>query len=496
MTSATDSLDADRTALLAICSDLRETDWQAQSGCPGWTVQDVVSHMGALFWLVVDPSKLPDVTGLPTERAQDAYVEKRRSMSAAEVLADYESVSAAALPVLDSLSGQSFEIPLGDLGTYRADTVPAAYSFDHYVHIRMDLFAPRGPLTADPPPSDELRLAPTLDWVAAALPQQNADVVAGPAWPRLVRDSAGPSAAGSTLGSGDPLGEVSLDGRAFVAAVTQRADWSAARIDAKDAELSPALLARLKVFEPGRGPAPAAGPPWPRPGWPRPGCLRPPRPRPYRLRPPGPYRLRPPRPRTGCGPPGPVPAAAPPASLPRLRACPAPWTLRPGCALSYSGIPGICRDCQDGTATMAHRCCSRRPGNDNDGPALLLARHPWDIVVVGVGLATASVGHGCGSLGEGGVRQRGRAHWLRLAVRPVFLARLERLVRPGPIPGFHDHGHPSPESCICGPWVRSSGVRRVGAGRVVPARKHAGAVRELTRRTIETRPSPASRAQQ
>jgi uncharacterized protein (TIGR03083 family) len=247
MTSATDSLEADRTALLAICSGLGEADWQAGSGCAGWTVQDVVSHMGALFWLVVDPSKLPDVTGQPTERAQDTYVEKRRSLSAAEVLADYESVSAAALPVLDSLGGQSFEIPLGDLGTYRAEMVPTAYSFDHYVHIRMDLFAPRGPLTADPPPSDELRLAPTLDWVEAALPQQNADVIAGLPG-RVAFIISGPGGRAIELGSGEPLGEVSLDGHAFVAAVTQRADWSAARIDANNPELSPALLARLKVF--------------------------------------------------------------------------------------------------------------------------------------------------------------------------------------------------------------------------------------------------------
>ena len=75
--------------------------------------------MGALFWLVADRTKLPDIGDLPTERAQDAYVDHRRSMTAQEVLADYESVSSAAIPILGSLIGQTFEVPLGDLGTYR-----------------------------------------------------------------------------------------------------------------------------------------------------------------------------------------------------------------------------------------------------------------------------------------------------------------------------------------------------------------------------------------
>src|SRR5271166_3816284 len=115
MSKSTDGLESDRAALLEICAGLTEADWRAESGCEGWTVQDVVSHMGALFWLVVDRKKLPDVSGLPTERAQDVYVQDRRRMAAEEVLADYESVSAAALPVLASLDGQDFEIPLGDL---------------------------------------------------------------------------------------------------------------------------------------------------------------------------------------------------------------------------------------------------------------------------------------------------------------------------------------------------------------------------------------------
>ena len=247
MSKATDGLESDRGALLEICAGLSAPEWRAPSGCSGWTVQDVVAHMGALFWLVVDRNKLPDVGDLPTERAQDVYVEHRRSMTAEQVLADYESVSAAAIPTLATLDGLDFDVPLGDLGTFKACAVPTAYSFDHYVHIRMDLFGPRGPLAGPPPPSDELRLAPALDWVAAALPQQSADALADLAGV-IEFVITGPGNRTIEAGSGEPLGQVSIAAPDFLKAITQRGDWAEAEIKPVGDGLTAAALAALKVF--------------------------------------------------------------------------------------------------------------------------------------------------------------------------------------------------------------------------------------------------------
>ncbi len=172
MTPPTDALEADRAELLRICAGLDEAGWRSESGCPGWSVKDLVAYMGTLFWAVVDPSVLPDAAGLPTEQAAEVFVQARRSLSAAQVLDDYAAVSEKALVALAGLTGVDFEMPLGDLGTYPARILPAAYCFDHYTHIRADLFAPRGPLSGPPPPSDELRLLPTMDWIEAALLQQ------------------------------------------------------------------------------------------------------------------------------------------------------------------------------------------------------------------------------------------------------------------------------------------------------------------------------------
>jgi hypothetical protein len=111
---------------------------------------------------------------LPTEQAQEAAVQARRGMSGADALADYAEVSKPALDKLAEIAALDIEVPLGDLGTYPAAVLPTAYGFDHYTHIRADLFPPRGSLAGEPPASDELRIGSALDWITAALPQQNA----------------------------------------------------------------------------------------------------------------------------------------------------------------------------------------------------------------------------------------------------------------------------------------------------------------------------------
>src|SRR6202044_3093528 len=226
------ALRADRDAILELGTGLTEAGWAAASGCPGWSAKDVVAHMGALLRLVLDPSSLPDTTGLGTEQAQEGYVADRRPRAAARVLEDYEWVSLPAFEALEGLAGLDLEVPLGDLGTYPAPMIPAAYAFDHYTHLRADLFAPRGPLAGPPPPSDELRLGPALDWIEAALPQQNAERVAALAGSVQISVT-GPAARTLRVGAGDPVAEVSSDAPAFVRWVTQRGSWPELGVQAR-----------------------------------------------------------------------------------------------------------------------------------------------------------------------------------------------------------------------------------------------------------------------
>jgi uncharacterized protein (TIGR03083 family) len=246
MPDAIDAIKADRAALIGICRGLTDEQWQAPSGCEGWSVQDVVAHLANTFWGVVDASKLPDTAGQPMERAMEAGVAARRGLSPAAVLADYEQVSETGMIKLAELAALDIEMPLGeDVGTYSTQDAPSAYVFDHYTHIRADLFAPRGPLAGDPPPSDELRVAPTLEWIDVALPQQNRFAVGECT---LEIQVTGTGARSIKFGSGPSAATICSDAPALVRWITQRGSWADLGVQASGDEQALAVAQTLKVF--------------------------------------------------------------------------------------------------------------------------------------------------------------------------------------------------------------------------------------------------------
>jgi uncharacterized protein (TIGR03083 family) len=248
MTDAIKALAADRAALLEICAGLTDDDWKAGSGCPGWSVQDVVTHMGAGLQAVVDPGALADTEGLPFERAQDVIVEARRGLTPDEVVAHYTEVSEKAFGLLRDLAAAEFEVPLGDAGTYRASVLPAAFCFDHYTHIRADLFAPRGPLAGPPPAADEPRVGHAIDWVEAAIGQQNEALLAGLTGGAEILLSGNDSRTLRVGPDGPPAASVRSDAEAFLRWVTQRATWEQSGVEASGDESVLAAVRQVRVF--------------------------------------------------------------------------------------------------------------------------------------------------------------------------------------------------------------------------------------------------------
>lgn len=245
MHTALETVRGDSAALLDIGAGLSEEQWQAPSGCEGWRVQDVVTHLANLFWILVDPGKLPPLDGVPTEQAQEAAVQARKGRSGAEALADYKEAAGPALEQLAQLETLDMAVPLGDLGTYPAALLPAAYSFDHYTHIRADLYGPRGPLRGTPPPSDPERLGPVLDWIEAALPQQNQ---AAEQACSLTLEVTGAGARLISFGTGQPTATVRSDALSFVRWVTQRGSWTELGVQATGDAVAMATARTLKVF--------------------------------------------------------------------------------------------------------------------------------------------------------------------------------------------------------------------------------------------------------
>jgi uncharacterized protein (TIGR03083 family) len=247
MADAIEALSADREALLEICCGLSDDNWKAETGCAGWSVKDLIAHLGALFWAAVDPSVLPEVGDLRAEEANEVHVAARRSLPPDEVLADYAAVSEQGLSMLAGLAEADFELPLGDLGTYPASVIPAAFCFDHYMHIRFDLFGPRGPLPG-PVPSSDTRVHPTLDWIEAALPQQNRAALADLHGPVEIAVT-GICARTMRLGpEGPPQVSVRADADSCAQWITQRASVEEAGIEMSgDVEML-TLVRDLKVF--------------------------------------------------------------------------------------------------------------------------------------------------------------------------------------------------------------------------------------------------------
>jgi uncharacterized protein (TIGR03083 family) len=232
MTSrAVAALQADRDALIGLCRSLDADQWAARSGWSGWSVQGLVTHLAGGFWRIVDPAGLPDTSDLSLEAAQDAVVASRAHRSSDEVVEDYVEISGRALGQLARAQGHDQVISYGALGRFPASMSPNSFGFDHFAHIRFDLCAPRGPLAVEPPPCDELRLVPALDWIEAALPQQNAELLESMTG-SVVIDVTGIGARTFTAGSGPPAVTITTDAVSLIQWVTQRFDWSGLAIDA------------------------------------------------------------------------------------------------------------------------------------------------------------------------------------------------------------------------------------------------------------------------
>lgn len=162
--------------LRAVMDGLSPQDWDRPSACAGWTVKDVVAHVTSNQKEVADPTPPPPdpQPTLSAEAAMEALVAPRKDWSPGEVRAEYDRYVEPWISALASLQEEpaaSTPAPVADLGTYPLHSFANAFAFDHYCHLRIDLLAPTGPLTASvPPPTDE-ELRPGIEWMLMGMAQ-------------------------------------------------------------------------------------------------------------------------------------------------------------------------------------------------------------------------------------------------------------------------------------------------------------------------------------
>jgi uncharacterized protein (TIGR03083 family) len=262
-TLGVEGLRAERDTTLAIANSLTDDEWNAPSDCAGWAVRDVVAHMASVLHGVVDPSMMPDLSG-GTEDGMEAPVAERRSWTVDDVLAEYETYSGQVADLAATLQDPPMSeamLPMGDLGTHPMAIMPCTFLFDNYCHLRNDILGPNGPIDRPQPPRDDMRLAPTIEWMLAGLPWMCAEQLTfvdrpitltltgagGDTW------SIGPGGddgrvlvrAGAASGS---VASVTSDSHDFVVWGTQRRPWKTLTTVDGDAAYAARVLDVFKII--------------------------------------------------------------------------------------------------------------------------------------------------------------------------------------------------------------------------------------------------------
>lgn len=200
------------------------------SRAPGWSVTDVVAHMGSGCHAMFSPAVFTLMRADSLERNNDRLVDDRRDRTPAQVLAEYRRWSrvfgqATAAMTAPPLAG--VQVRLAELGRFPMRLLPSALVFDHYTHLRHDI-APA--LGRGAPAGDANRMAAVLEWMMAVLSSQIG--AATPAWfDRTVAITLTGPGGGSwaVTGAGTVVGDSQPGASRITAAAAEFPNWGTRR---------------------------------------------------------------------------------------------------------------------------------------------------------------------------------------------------------------------------------------------------------------------------
>ncbi|MBF5002433.1 maleylpyruvate isomerase N-terminal domain-containing protein [Nocardia sp. BSTN01] len=162
-------LSDERRAVIEFCGELNEEQWAAPSAAAGWSVAEVVIHMTTGVRALLTPSAAAIVATRDVERLNEQLVDEKRSHTTRHVLPEFDTWSRRGLRALTLFTAagiRRIQLPIGELGWYRLDLIPAMLLFDWHTHLRHDI-APA--LDLPPPPTDALRMNAILTWLTVLL---------------------------------------------------------------------------------------------------------------------------------------------------------------------------------------------------------------------------------------------------------------------------------------------------------------------------------------
>ena len=158
--------------MLRLCRDLDDAEWHKPSAAAGWSVKDVVAHMGSVCHEQFGPGVMKILRSTAIERTNDEFVNDRSGLTPAQTVAEYEKWTARAINLLRWTSRTPLgrlRIPVGELGRFPAAQMVGALVFDTHIHLRHDIT----PVLDRPAPgTDDNRMAVITDWMMAVLSNQ------------------------------------------------------------------------------------------------------------------------------------------------------------------------------------------------------------------------------------------------------------------------------------------------------------------------------------
>lgn len=246
-----------RHELLSFCRSLTENQWRTPSQADGWSVQDVVAHLGSGCHAIFTPAALTILRGTDIERTNEDLVEIRRTWSPDQVLREYETWSrrtATLARVVAATSAQHIAVRVAELGRFPAGLLlTGALVFDHHTHLRFDVAPAVGRELPAPVPTE---LAVSIEWMSAVLGNQiRAGGISGLVAP-LTLDLRGPGGSTWTLAQSgvrsgtDKAAAATIVGQAdeFPEWATRRASWRDRRIELDgDADYAATILDQVNV---------------------------------------------------------------------------------------------------------------------------------------------------------------------------------------------------------------------------------------------------------
>lgn len=173
------ALKTERDHCVQFLHTLSDADWAAPSRCDGWTVKDVVAHLGAASKGFFTPWVVGLMFSNDVEGHNDRDTAKRASWPHEKVLAEYEKWSKPAgrfLKVLQAPGLGAVPLPLAEVGAYPGRLFASAIVFDTGLHLRYDIASALGREDQIPARS-ATAIRVSAEWMVRGIPVMSQDTL-------------------------------------------------------------------------------------------------------------------------------------------------------------------------------------------------------------------------------------------------------------------------------------------------------------------------------